>query len=304
VQRLRAALTGGPQFPTPATTGCRAPSASLYEVSTGSTAAEANSWLGVSTNSGWTCTSLADGTWDVSPDAVFWGLNIAGTLAVLGTSGDFLAGVTVSECAVASNGPYGIATDYTTGCTISNCTVSGLDAAANRVTYAIADKNGASAGWSVLGCNIYWWRIGVLPGASALVQGCCIHDAGFQGGDHTECLSFGAGNAITVTGCTLLNPLPQTAAIAAYQPGMSDVTVTQNLMAGGSYTLYLGESDATSIVVTGNCFSAMYYAAGGSAGAAYPGNVNGVPAYGSDGNVWAGNTWYDGPSAGTAISAP
>jgi len=55
--------------------------------------------------------------------------------------------------------------------------------------------------------------------------------------------------------------------------------------------------------VENNVFSTVspYYPASGFFG---PGYTSSPPVFGSSGNIWSGNTWYDGPNAGLAITAP
>jgi hypothetical protein len=77
------------------------------------------------------------------------------------------------------------------------------------------------------------------------------------------------------------------------------VTIKDNLLAGGAYTLYgglsgnQGASSTPGVTITGNRFSAMYYPNGGTYGPA---------AHVWSGDVWSGNTWADGPHAGQAIA--
>jgi hypothetical protein len=108
---------------------------------------------------------------------------------------------------------------------------------------------------------------------------------------------------------TVLNPNGQTDCIALFQdnapPAIANKTITNNLLAGGGYCIYGGQSGteyaglpATDIVVTNNKISTMYYANGGAFGPATafsPGN---------SGNKWSGNVWYDGPRKGVTIPAP
>ena len=75
-----------------------------------------------------------------------------------------------------------------------------------------------------------------------------------------------------------------------------------NLLAGGAYCIYGGESGAeysgipaTNIIVTNNLISTMYYANGGAFGP--------VAYFNSDnsGNRWSNNVWHDGPNEGAEI---
>ena len=130
-------------------------------------------------------------------------------------------------------------------------------------------------------------------------------------GDHSEPIYSGAngsGSNITISGNTILNPVTQTAAIYLHttEP-FTAVTISSNFLAGGSYALYSGGSASSNVVIENNVFSTAYFAAIGSAlaspntAAVYP-SVH--PSFGSSGNIWTANTWYDGPNAGNTINEP
>jgi hypothetical protein len=92
---LRAGLSGwngGTVYPNESTAGCQIPAASLYRVSSGATAAAANTALGVMTNSGW---SYASGTWTVPANSVFYGLYCPSGIALISTSN-----ATVESCMI------------------------------------------------------------------------------------------------------------------------------------------------------------------------------------------------------------
>ena len=74
-----------------------------------------------------------------------------------------------------------------------------------------------------------------------------------------------------------------------------DSVIDNNLLAGGGYTVYAGEDNATGIKVTNNRFSRRYYPNGGywAPRADYANN--------GTGNIWTGNIWDD---TGATVSAP
>jgi hypothetical protein len=124
-------------------------------------------------------------------------------------------------------------------------------------------------------------------------------------GDHSECIYAGAngsGSNIAITGNTIYNQVDQTACVYLHPTEtFSDVTISGNLLAGGSYVLYCGDASSSDVVIQDNAFSTIYFADGGDFGTGYP---TSPPVWGSDGNIWSGNTWYDGPDAGLTISEP
>lgn len=129
-----------------------------------------------------------------------------------------------------------------------------------------------------------------------------IHDLSQFDGAHTQDIYVYTGSGqVKIEHNTLINDSPQSQATAAVYIAPDDGhqnnrIVTNNLLAGGAYTIYGGDSTVTNIVITNNKFSTQRYAQSGYYGwAAYwwPNN---------SGNVWSGNTWYDGPNVGQTIT--
>jgi hypothetical protein len=133
-----------------------------------------------------------------------------------------------------------------------------------------------------------------------------IHDNYFHnpvnlGKDHIDAMNiWGDGQAdFTIRHNTVLNSQPQTSCIN--NPGStSNILITDNLMAGGGYTIYAGAfRGVTNQRIVGNYFSTRYYPKCGHF------NIAGYsPTWGTDGNEWSGNFWFDGPKAGKLIAPP
>ncbi len=113
-------------------------------------------------------------------------------------------------------------------------------------------------------------------------------------GEHYEDIYYGGGEgSLIVNHDTMLNPQGQTATVFASNDfGDQDtLTITNNLLAGGGYTLYGGASCTTGecgtvngpVTVTGNRFSNKYYPESG---------YYGVGAYFKTAvTTWSGNFW-------------
>jgi hypothetical protein len=129
-----------------------------------------------------------------------------------------------------------------------------------------------------------------------------LHDPVNLGSDHTDGMNiWGDGQTdFIIRHNTVLNSLPQTSCIA--NPGTtSNILITDNLMAGGGYTIYAGagRGGVTGERIVGNYFSTRYWPKCGYF------NIAGYsPTWGADGNEWSGNYWFDGPHAGTLIAPP
>jgi hypothetical protein len=131
-----------------------------------------------------------------------------------------------------------------------------------------------------------------------------VHNLSEFSGAHTQSIYVWPGNSsagVTLRHNTLVNQTSQqhsTASIyiAPDAGPQHNVTVTGNLLAGGAYAFYGGGTAASAISVTSNVFSTQVAPKSGFYGpVAYWQSGNG--------NVWSGNTWADGPSAGGTVPA-
>lgn len=75
--------------------------------------------------------------------------------------------------------------------------------------------------------------------------------------------------------------------------------VLDNYLGGGGYTIYAGlnagkpTTSVKNMVMTGNKVTTQWWPNGGAVGP-----LAAAPPWGTNGNVWANNTWADGPKAG------
>jgi hypothetical protein len=231
-----------------------------------------------------------------APDTVLSGLFIPCTLEIDASD------VTVQDVQVVTGGNFGISLRHTTGVTIKDSTISGQNLTSGRVNSAIDDVYGDSTGIVIKNNDISRFRTGVQV-STGLIVGNYIHDPGFIHGDHTNGIYVaGTTEPLTIYGNTIFNNLGQTddinlaASTSRRDVANKDVAnkdvankmVVDNLLAGGSYSIYGGgvRNDRTSnIVIKDNEFGRLYYREGGQYGpAAYfdPRQA---------GNVWSGNAW-------------
>ena len=129
-----------------------------------------------------------------------------------------------------------------------------------------------------------------------------------RGTTHFDGFQYTGGANVTIRHNTVRNPCGQTSAmLITNDPGFSspiaNMAITNNLMAGGGYTLYCADTDDTvaSETVTGNRFARTYFQRGGRFGPA---------AYCDRATTFAGNVWDDtealipGSAAGTPAGSP
>jgi hypothetical protein len=129
-----------------------------------------------------------------------------------------------------------------------------------------------------------------------LIEECRISRLKAYPGDHVVAIASNGGPApglsLVIRRNVLLNALGQTSAVSIYQDfsRAHDVTLEDNLLAGGGYTLYGGGGRfgrPTNIKIINNRFSRRYFAGGGAFGPV----TSFVP---GRGNVWRGNRWTEG----------
>ncbi|WP_162802950.1 right-handed parallel beta-helix repeat-containing protein [Ornithinimicrobium avium] len=194
---------------------------------------------------------------------------------------------------------FGISLRHTSDVTIEDVTITAPDQGAGRLMVGVKDIYGDSTGTVVRRADISHVSTGVQLDAG-LVEDSYIHDLGMLGEDHVNGItSNGGGEQLTIRHNTVLNEHPQTDAISLFQDfgTQRNRLITDNLVAGGGYTLYAGAGalgPTEGIRVTDNRFSRLYFPASGRYGplTAYePG----------PGNVLSGNVWDD---TGRSISGP
>jgi hypothetical protein len=159
-----------------------------------------------------------------------------------------------------------------TGTTVEHVTCHGGAASGDDVTQYCIDNNSSSTKVSYLyayNCTECFTGPGSLSDSFLDVTGTIP-------GEHYEDIYYGGGaGPLIVNHNTMLNPQAQTAVVFASVDfgDLSQLTITDNLMAGGGYVIYGGGSGSGGsvtgpITVTGNRFSRIYYPDGGSCGLA------------------------------------
>jgi hypothetical protein len=244
-----------------------------------------------------------------------WYYNAAGNDVIVNVNGTVLSGlyipynlvinasnVTVKNVQVVTNAAFGISLTHTTGVTIENSTISGQDATTGRVGSAIDDVYGDSTGMVIKNNNISYFKTAVQI-STGLVDSNYIHDPGYITGDHTNGFYVNGGTQpLTISNNTIFDSLGQTDAINldAGSTGVpvANKTVTNNLLAGGAYTIYGGtalNNPTSNIVIKGNRFGQIYYPLSGQYGPVAYFDPTGA------GNVWSGNVW---DTTGQAVPSP
>lgn len=222
--------------------------------------------------------------------AVLKGLDVSGTIEVTASN------VTIENVRVLQDGDtWGIGLYHSNNVTISHCEVySAYGSGANRLEVGIKDIYGDAVGTTIQATNIWHASTGIQISAG-LIKDNYIHDMGYVDGDHIDGFASdaGRGEGLTIDHNTILDQMDQTTAIGLFEdfgPQLNAV-VENNLIAGGSYSLYGGANTngqpTSNIRVIGNRFARLYFPTGGVFGPVASFDPGGT------GNVWQGNIWDD-----------
>jgi hypothetical protein len=175
------------------------------------------------------------------------------------------------------------------GTTIEHCEVA---PDGPRLLVGIKDAYGDATGTTIRACDIARTTTGIQV-HEGLVADNYVHALAYRDGDHLNGItSNGATTPLVIRHNTILNPVGQTDAIGLFQDFGREArrTITDNLLAGGGYTVYGGEGGhgaASDIVVSDNRFARTYFRHGGRFGPVAYFDPTGP------GNVWSGNRWDD-----------
>lgn len=192
--------------------------------------------------------------------------------------------------------------------TIEHTLIRGTNATSGTMLVAIKDVEGTPVTGTVVDAdNISFVSSGVQI-YDGTIENSYIHDLGNTGTEHLEDYNSTGndGFPVLIQHNTLLNPSAQTAAIyegADFSPSQN-ITATDNLLAGGGYTVYGGgvgvgaHADPSGIVFTNNIFSSIYFSTYGRFGPdAYYSTT-------APGDMWSGNKADNGTAAGGATINP
>jgi len=177
-------------------------------------------------------------------------------------------------------------------------TVAGQGPDNGGYDYGVAQE---TTGYMEIASNdISGYKDGVTA-SNAHIHDNYIHGLSEFSGAHSQGVYVYPGSQVKIEHNTIINSAPLSQATAAIYVApdaghQNDRIITDNVLGGGAYAIYGGDSTATNIVVTNNKITTQVSNNGG---------YYGVAAYwqsGNSSNVWSGNTWYDGSNAGKSIA--
>jgi len=201
------------------------------------------------TNTGANCSSLApSGSISVTTNgAVVEGRNISGSITVRASN------VTIRNDCITSSGIYPVRLVSGSNLTVADTTITGRGSGCSR---AVEPAGGAT---TMVRLNISGCEDGVEMYDNDTLRDSYIHDLAFFGGSHNDGVQQNGGSNDVVKHNTIFNPRNQTSCVNFTTDfgGISDITITGNLLNGGNYTVYSrsgGNGDPTGVSVTGNQF--------------------------------------------------
>jgi hypothetical protein len=228
---------------------------------------------------------------------------VNGTLTVNGDN------VTIRNCRINVGGIYGIASNGA-NLLIEDCEINGGNVVGHT---GVTDRN-----YTIRRCNIHGCDNQVWAQQNVLIEDCFIHDNVPYDpilDPHTDGVQMPDGaNNVTIQHNTIWGDFrwPDIAHGGPDDTGfgnsaittgssMANITIHNNLLSGGGYSLRLAvTTPGTSIVVTNNRWTNQpeaaagwptFYAGFGSIDGGCPGNAT----------TWTDNLYYDGPNAGAPV---
>jgi len=203
------------------------------------------------TNTGADCSALApSGSVTVTSNgAVVEGKNISGSITVRASN------VVIRNDCVTSSDIYPVHFVSGSNLTVEDTTITGTGGGCARAV----EPAGGSATMNRL--NVSGCEDGIQMYDNDVLENSFIHDLAFTSSSHNDGVQQNGGHNDVVRHNTIFNPHNQTSCVNFTTDfgGISDITITGNLLNGGNYTVYSragssGGSDPTGVSVTDNHF--------------------------------------------------
>jgi hypothetical protein len=167
--------------------------------------------------------------------------------------------VTIKNSRIHCGGPYGIFSydKYYTGggAVFTDVEVDCMNTQATGI---------ASYGFKATRINVHGCENGFTVDYSVTIQDSYVWGSFTGNGGHSDGIEIHSANNM-ITHNTIFNGSPGgTSAIITDPTGLSNVTISNNLLAGGGYTLYCPKTTSSAVTVTANRFGKIYNPKSGS----------------------------------------
>jgi hypothetical protein len=161
--------------------------------------------------------------------AVISGLDIKGEVVINASN------VTLQNCKITNSGYWVVKiADGVTGAVVQNCEINGVGTGNDG-------SHGILGSGTFIGNNIYNVENGITLQGSAVIRDNYIHGLKASGAPHYDGIQIDGGiSNVTISHNTVINDWGQTSAIMIdnYFGPISNISVDNNLLAGGGYTVY------------------------------------------------------------------
>ena len=201
------------------------------------------------TNTGADCSRLApSGSITVTTDgAMVEGKNVSGSVTVRASN------VTIRNDCVTSSSNYPVHFVSGSNLTVEDTTITGTGGGCSRAVEP------AGSGAIMDRLNVSGCEDGIQMYDHDVLENSYIHDLAFTSSSHNDGVQQNGGSDDVVNHNTIFNPHSQTSCVNFTTDfgGISDITITGNLLNGGNYTVYSrsgGNGDPTGVSVTDNRF--------------------------------------------------
>jgi hypothetical protein len=229
-----------------------------------------------------------------TPGAVISGLDIHGTVTINAPN------VTLVNCKVTAASFY-VVNIAATGATVQNCTIDGVGTGNDG-------SIGINGSGTFLNNNIYNVENGFGVGSNSVIRDNYVHNLRASGAPHYDGIQIDGGvSNVVIEHNTIINTYNQTSAVMIdnWAGAISNITVNNNLLVGGGYTIYVdghfNSNPISGVTITNNHMGSGGFGITNFNGTSptYTGNVN-------DGSTLANQLTTTGqPSSGsTSGSAP
>jgi len=158
------------------------------------------------------------------------GLDVEGTIQVNASH------VTIKNTRVRGRGYFSIrVADSTRGVTVQDTEVDG------NGTAGAEGSMGVTGPATVLRCNVHGVENGLAPGSGSVLRDNYVHGLAAPGSPHYDGIQIDGGiHGVRILHNTVVNDFDQTAALMIdnYFGPIADITVQNNRLIGGGYTVY------------------------------------------------------------------
>jgi hypothetical protein len=185
--------------------------------------------------------------------ATISGIDLQGCIRI------YVTNVTIKNSKIHCGGPYGVFSyegDYTGGgALIEDTEIDCMNTQATGI---------GSYGYKALRVDVHGCENGFIIDYGVTVQDSYVHEMFTGNGGHSDGIQMGGNNDLIIHNTVFNLSDGGTSAIISDPSNMSNTTISDNLLAGGGYSLYCPRTTSSNVTVTSNRFGKIFSSKGGS----------------------------------------